>query len=110
MPKQVTLPTSILANRTVGSAFATVSGLSFLLLCMLLPLVGPAGAVATEPKKNLLTFLAVLLLAFLSSIAAMISKFERRKIDQSPLPLLSIVLCGLCLLLLVALIFGWLHI
>lgn len=110
MAKQATPPESIFANRIVGSTFAVVSSLSFLLVCMLLPLVGPAGAVATEPRKNLLTFLAVLLLAFLSSIFAMISKFERRKVDQSPLPLLSILLCCLCVLFLVALLFGWLRV
>ena len=110
MQNKVGSQKSVLAEPVFGSALTVLSGLSFLVVCMLLPLVGPSGAVATSPKKNFFTFLAVLLVALVSSILAILSKTERRRVDHSPLPIFSILLCGLCLLLLVALLSGMLHI
>ena len=62
------------------------------------------------PQKNFLTFLGVLLIALVLSLLAIFSKLERRKLDQSPLPLFSIVLSGFCVLLLVALLTGLLRV
>ena len=85
-----------------------LSGLSFLLVCMLLPLVGQSGANTSFADKNRTTFAAYLVLSIFLSLAAIFSKLMRRKLDQSPLPAFSFVLCVLGLLLLVALMADWL--
>jgi ABC-type microcin C transport system permease subunit YejE len=100
----------VLFHPVFGSALTVLSGLSFLLVCMLLPLVGPAGAATVHADKNKWTFLAFLLVALVLSVLAIISKLERRKFDHSPLPHFSLLLCGLCLLLLIASLTGLLSI
>ena len=102
--------TSFFATPWVGTLFTVLSGLSFLLTCMFLPLVGKAGAVVTYARQNFIAFLAVLIVSLILAALATVSKLERRKIDQSPLPLFSFVLVGLCALLLVALLTGLLAI
>jgi len=96
----------------VGNLFSIAAGLSVLVLCMILPLVGPAamrgsgspGATAvSHARANFLTFLGVLLLSLALSALAIYSKMDRRKIDGSPLPLYTIGLFVLLLLLLIAL-------
>lgn len=98
-------------NRSsTGSALAILSGLSFLFLCMVLPLVGRAGMSAPHAEKNFLTFLAVLLVSLALSLAATVSKFSRGKIDGSPAPKWSIGLSGLLGILLLCLFTGLLGI
>lgn len=94
----------------VGTSLTVGSGLSFLLVCMLLPMVGPAGSVTPFARANHISFTCYLLLALALSILAIVSKVARRRRDGSPLPLLSMVLCGLCLVLLAALSAGLLRI
>lgn len=91
---------------SVGSFFTVLSGLSFLFVCMLLPLVGRAGSVAPAAGKNRLAFLGAVLFSLLLGGLATLSKMERRKIDGSPLPYFSLGLMGLCLALLLALFAG----
>ena len=103
----------------VGNLFSIAAGLSFLVLGMILPLVGPAamrgsgspGATAVpHARANFLTFLGVLLLSLALSALAIYSKVDRRKADGSPLPLYSLGLFGILLFLLVALFMGLLEI
>jgi hypothetical protein len=94
----------------VGTLLTILSGLSFLFVSMLLPLVGRAGAATAYAGKNFTAFLGVLLLSLVLAVLAIVSKLERRKLDQSPLPYLSFGLCGICVLLLVALLTGLLSI
>ena len=103
----------------VGNLLSIASGLSFLVLCMILPLVGPSamrgsgspGATAVpHARANFLTFLGVLLLSLALSALAVYSKIDRRKADGSPLPVYSIGLFGILLFLLVALFMGLLEI
>lgn len=103
-------PTSFFATPWVGTLFTVLSGLSFLLTCMFLPLVGKAGSVVSHARENFYTFLAVLLVSLVTATLATVSKLERRKIDGSPLPHFSFLLIGLCLLLLIALFTGLLAI
>lgn len=93
-----------------GSLLTILSGLSFLLMCMMMPLVGKAGFKTDHYAANYYTFLGLLLLSMALAVLATISKLERRKIDGSPRPLVSILMVALCGLLLVALMFGWLHV
>ena len=86
----------------VGSFFTILSALSFYLVCMILPLVGPAAAhgsgspgatTSANYHQNFVAFLTVLLISLALAVLALISKLERRKIDQSPFPLYSAGLC-----------------
>jgi len=93
-----------------GSALTILSGLSFLLLSMLLPLVGKAGVKTAHYTINFSTFLIILLVTSGLSGLAIKAKLERRKLDGSPLPKFSILIFGLCVILLVALLLGLLKI
>lgn len=110
---------SFFAKPAVGSVLTVLGGVAFLFLCEILPLVGPAaakgsgspGAIqAAHYKLNLFAFLCTLMVTMALSIGAILSKLERRKIDGSPLPFFSILLTGLCVLLIFALFTGLLTI
>jgi len=102
--------TVILANPLTGSLLTIASGLAFLFLLMILPLVGAAGYATSYYRTNFTAFLCVLLFSLLLAVLAVISKMARRKIDGSPLPWMSICLCGVFVVLLISLLGGLLHI
>ena len=94
----------IIFKPAVGSGFAIAAGLSFFLLAMILPLVGPSGAQQPHYGQNKVAFLMVLLLTFLLSGFATWSKLGRRKVDGSPRPWFSMGLSFACVLTLVILL------
>lgn len=102
--------TGFLANPMVGTVLTVASGVCFLSLGMILPLVGRAGAMTPYYGKNRLTFLLVALLTLVLAVLAVLSKLTRRKIDHSPLPVFSLLLSGLTLFLLLAFLAGLLAI
>jgi small-conductance mechanosensitive channel len=89
-----------------GTALAVAAGLSFFFLCMILPLVGPAGSRVDHAAQNMMAFLFVLLITFGLAAFAAYSKLGRRKVDGSPLPWFSFGLCGVCVLTLLVLVSG----
>jgi len=108
-----------MANPVVGNILSILSGLSFLFLCMILPLVGPAAVhgsgspdagPAPHLKQNYIAFSAVLGLSIALGILALMSKVERRKVDGSPLPYYTIGLLVILGLLTVMYVFGLLAI
>lgn len=108
---------SFFARPAVGTLFTALSGISFLFLCMVLPIVGPAAARgsgspgATQAEhyaKNVLAFRGVLLAALILAALAVVSKLERRKVDASPMPYSSIGLCVLLVLIFLAQVTGML--
>lgn len=101
---------SILARPEVGNGLTIASGLSFLFVCMILPLVGKAGVQTTHYSTNLIAFLIVLLLTIALSALAVKSKRGRSKLDKSPRPVFSSIILGASVLLLVALVAGLLKI
>lgn len=112
-------PEPFFARPVVGNLLSIAAGLSFLVLCMILPLVGPAamrgsgspGATAVPHARfNFMVFLGVLLLSMALSALAFFSKLDRRKKDGSPLPVYTIGLFVMLLFLLVALFMGLLEI
>jgi cytochrome b561 len=98
--------TPILFRPATGSALAFSAGLSFYLLCMIMPLVGPSGSRVEHHAKNFSAFLFVLFLTFTLAAAASWSKLQCRKVHGGALPWFSLGLCGLCLLTLVILLFN----
>ena len=90
----------------VGNALAVMAGLAFFFLCMILPLVGPAGSKVPHAGQNKVAFLAVLLLTLTLAVLSSWSKIGRRKVDGSPMPLFSLGLCVVCVLTLVVLLFN----
>jgi hypothetical protein len=104
--KSITYP--FLALPLVGSALTVLAGLSFLFVCMIIPLVGPSGSAVPYARQNYIFFLLSTLASLALSGAAVWSKIQRRRLDGSPLPKASLALAGLCLLILFALFAGWL--
>jgi hypothetical protein len=107
------------SDERVGDALAVAAGLGFLLVCMFLPLVGPAAArgsgspgASRAPYYALsyATFLIVLLLTFALGAGAAGSKVLRRRDVGGGLPWVSLGLCGACFVLLVALLAGALQV
>ena len=94
------------ARPEVGSILAVLAGLSFLFLCLLLPLVGKAGAEKPFARHNFFAFLGVLLFTLALCGVAIGSKMMRRRRDGSPPPVMALTLAGLCGLLFVALLAG----
>ena len=114
-----TVENAFMANPFIGNVFSILSGLSFLFLCMILPIVGPAavhgsgspGATAAPHlMKNYLAFSAVLALSIALGVLALISKVERRKVDGSPLPKFTIGLLVILGFLTIAFVTGLLAI
>ena len=101
---------SFFARPQVGTTFTVLSGLWFLLVCMLLPMVGQAGAATEFAGRNRLAFATFTLLSLALSLLAIWSKLARRHVDHSPLPIGSFALSGLNSLLLVSLFAGWLSV
>jgi hypothetical protein len=97
--------TPILLRPATGSALAFSAGISFYLLCMILPLVGPAGSRVEHHDKNLAAFLFVLFLTFALSATASWSKLECRKMHGGSRPWFSLGLCAICLLTLIIVLF-----
>ena len=110
MPSQATTQYLGWAHPVAGTLLTVLAGISFQVTCILLPMVGPAGAVTPHAGKNYVTFLTVLLVTLILALSATASKMARREVDGSPLPLFSITLSGLSAMLLLALLLGLLKI
>ena len=95
-----------LMNPLIANILAVASGLSFFFLCMILPLVGPAGSKVTHAVKNKMAFIGVLLLTLVLAGSAACLKMKRRSVDGSPLPYWSLGLCVVCILTFIVLMAG----
>jgi len=93
-----------LSKPQVGTPLAVASGLSFFFLCMILPLVGPAGSKVAHAAKNKAAFLGVLTVTFVLAAIATYSKMARRKEEGGALPYWSMGLCMACILTLLVLL------
>lgn len=106
MDQNLKYENGVIFKSATGTTLAVASGLSFFFLCMILPLVGPAGSRVEHAGQNQAVFLAVLLVTFVLAALSAYSKMGRRKVDGSPLPKVSFGLCVLCVLTLVVLLSG----
>ncbi len=91
---------SIVQKAWVETALSIAAGLSFYILCMILPLVGPAGSRVAHAAKNRATFLAVLAVTLILSVSTVYVRLQRRRTAGGSLPVFGMVLSGLSLLLL----------
>ena len=96
----------LIKKPVVGSVLTAAAGVSFFFNCVLMPLVGRAGAKSPNADKNQLGFLAVLGLTFTLAALATWSKMLRRSEDKSQLPYWSLGLCAICVILFVLLMTG----
>lgn len=83
---------TMLANPVLATGATVVAGLLFLLLCTLLPLVGPAGTAVPYSGKNHSAFLPVALLTLAVSALATFLKLMQRRQNRGPLPMFAICL------------------
>lgn len=90
----------------LGTALAVASGFSFYILCMILPLVGPAGSRVEEAGKNRATFLTVLFITLILSGASCYVALKRRREEGEPFPKFSTGLLAVCLCVLVIVLFN----
>lgn len=74
----------------LAATLSVVAGLLFLFLCMLLPLVGRAGAAAPYSSANHRTFLVVALITLVFSLLASLFKIRQRKLSGAPLPVFTL--------------------
>jgi hypothetical protein len=94
----------IIFKPRTGTILAVSSGLIFFFLCMILPLVGPAGSRVEHAGQNQSVFLLVLVATFALAATAAYSKLGRRKRDGGSLPWFSFGLCAVCILTLLVLL------
>lgn len=86
------------------TAFAVSAGISFFLLSMLLPLVGPAGSRVEHAAKNRALFLTVLLITLALSLVSSYSKLGGRRERGGSLPWFSFALSAVCVVTLITLL------
>jgi hypothetical protein len=97
----------IIRNPAVGTAFAVAAGLSFYVVCMMLPLVGPAGSKVAHAAANRTAFVCVLFLTFLLAAGSAFLVLKRRKFEEAvAFPRFACGLVGVCLIMLVTLMTG----
>ena len=90
----------------LGSALAIASGFSFYVLCMVLPLVGPAGSRVPHAAKNKATFLSILFITLLLACASAYIAMQRRRQTGGRLPLFSIGVGVVCILFFILTLFN----
>lgn len=96
----------ILFRPLTGTILAVASGLSFFFLCMILPLVGPAGSRVEHADKNEAAFIAALLLTLALAAASTYSKLGCRKNHGGAMPWFSLGLSAVCILTFIVLLMG----
>jgi uncharacterized membrane protein len=91
----------------LGGTLTILSGISFFLLCIAFPLVGPAGSRVPNATKNKAVFFAVLILTLLlSGFATRIKLQQRKTLSQLPFPTATALLSGTCIAILIILLFN----
>ena len=84
-----------------GFALTILMGLSFFLLCMILPLVGPAGSQVEHALMNEIIFIRWLFITFLLSALAFTSKLMLYKTENTSKPIISLIIMLICILIFV---------
>ena len=96
----------IVHKPALGTALAIAAGFAFYVLCMILPLVGPAGSRVPHAAKNKATFLMVLAIALVLAAASTYVALQRRRQEGGGLPYFSIGIGLLCILFFILTLFN----
>ena len=96
----------IFIEKKIASILTIFSSLSFFLMCMILPLVGPAGSSVPHSSKNNIIFLNILLITLILSLSAYLSKNFQSKKFGFPKPRLSLFLMIFSLFFLIIFLVG----
>ena len=80
---KVELARPLWAVPVTGTILTVLAALMFYFLCMLLPLVGPAGAVVPHARQNFWAFLSALLVALLLSALALAARLAQARCEAA---------------------------
>jgi len=86
------------------TAFAVSAGISFFVLSMMLPLVGPAGSRVEHAAQNRALFVTVLLITMALSVLSSYARLQGRSERGGSLPWFSLGLCAVCIFTLITLL------
>lgn len=103
--EQQTLSGNAAPGRTADGV-AAAAGVALGVVCVMFPLVGPAGAATPYYGKNFIAFLVAAGVALVLSALALKMKLAMRKTAGGPWPWVSSSLVAACLLILLTLFAG----
>jgi hypothetical protein len=89
---------AVVSKNLLSNTLSILGWISFFLLCIAFPLVGPSGSRVPHAAKNRMVFTMVLLMTLLFSGGALFLRLQLRKVDREhapPLlaPALLVVIC-----------------
>ena len=87
------------ANSIVYNLITIMSGLAFFLLCMLLPLVGPAGSKVEHADYNNAIFTGWLIFTLILSSTSYYLRYQRYRFKNDIYPKYSLILTILCIII-----------
>jgi len=96
----------IFLEKKIGSILTILSFLSFFLMCMILPLVGPAGSSVKHSSTNKIIFFNVLLATVILSTTSYLLKKIQSKKFSFPEPIFSLFLMIFSISFLIIFLFG----
>jgi hypothetical protein len=88
-----------------GLVLTILSSLSFFMMCMILPLVGPAGSSVEHSYENKKIFFIVLIINIILSFSSYIIKMIQSKRFAFPKPIFSLILSISSLFFLIVFLF-----
>ena len=86
-------------NSIVYNLITIMAGLAFFLLCMLLPLVGPAGSKVEHADYNNTIFTGWLIFTLILSSTSYYLRYKRYRFKNDIYPKYSLILTILCIII-----------
>ena len=90
---------NIFSKPIILNFITVLAGLSFFLLCMILPLVGPAGSKVEHADYNKTIFLSWLIFTLVFSLTSFCLRLRKYKIEKNIFPIYSLILLAVCILI-----------
>ena len=87
------------ANSIVYNLITIMAGLAFFLLCMLLPLVGPAGSKVEHADYNNAIFTGWLIFTLILSSISYYLRYQKYRFKNAIYPKYSLILTILCIII-----------
>ena len=86
-------------NSVIYNLITIIAGLAFFLLCMLLPLVGPAGSKVEHADYNNAIFTGWLIFTLILSSISYYLRYQRYRLKNNIYPKYSLILTILCIII-----------